>query len=540
MSETTSKTALMMRRRTVLRLGALAGATVVANGLLACTPSAGPAVVEEPAIPTDKLTIIQDNAIDSLDAHVAQRPQANIIIQRMNEALLEREPQTLQPRARLAVSWRRVDPLVWEFKLRPNVKFTNGEPFNASVVKFNFERAFKPDLKSSKGTSFRTILDATTPVTVIDDLTVQLKTKAPYALLLERLVPFWLVPQKYTLEKGDSAYGLAPIGTGPYTFVEWNQGQSATIKKNPDYWGDKATFETITYRQIAETTTAVAELLAGTADIAYGLTPDTMESVKASGKADVVPYRGVEVIEVRMDPIPRGGPNPFTDKRVRLAANYAVDKEAIAKNLLGGYSTVVATNILPWMFGHDPNVKPYPYDLNKAKQLMAEAGHPNGIDVRFLSYPVSGIPSSLLSPMVQAITNDLSKAGIRASIFNIGATEVSTYTTTGKAGPIFIGGNPNGGFYDGGFGFFFLRQSANLSYFWSNELEQNILKVEQSSDNEERKRILSQIQNYLHDEAPYIWGWTGFSLIGVKKGLDMTNVIVGPDLFVERLKPKKR
>ncbi len=524
-----------MRRREVLRLGAFAGLAVAIE---ACTPAptTGQGQSEAP-VPTDRLTIIQDNAIDSMDAHVAQRPQANVIIQRINEALVERDPKTLQPRPRLATSWRRVDPLVWEFKLRTGVKFTNGEPFDAATVKYNFDRAFRPELKSAKGTSFKTVLDT---VTVVDPTTVQLKTKAPYALLLERLVAFWLVPPKYSADKGDAAYGLAPIGTGPYTFVDWTQGQSASIRKNPDYWGEKGIYDTIVFRQVTETATAVAELLAGTADVVFGLTPDILDAVKNSGKADVLAAKGVDVVEVRMDALPRGDKNPFTDKRVRLAANYAVDKEAIAKNLLGGYSEVVATNIGPQMFGFDPNVKPYPYDQAKAKQLMADAGFANGFDVRFLSYPVAGFPPSVLNAVVQAITSDLGKVGIRCSIFNVGATEISSYTTTGKAGPIFIGGNPNGGFYDGGFGFFFLRQSANLSYFWSDALEKQILQVEQDTDPENRKRILSQIQTYLHDEAPYIWGWTGFSLIGASKKLDLTDVIVGPDFYSERIKPRKR
>jgi len=502
--------------------------------LVACAPAAPQAGQSAPPpISADKLVVIEPNAIDSMDAHVAQRNDAMIIIRRINETLVARDPKTLQPVPLLAASWRTVDPTTWEFKLRAGVKFTNGEPFSAQTVKFNFERILKPELKSFIGTSLGPIVSG---VEAVDDTTVRVRTKAPYPLMLERLSTFSMVPERYVREKGDDEFGRRPIGTGPYQFVEWVQGQNVTIERNEQYWGDKPAFRQVVYRQIMESNTAVAELLNGTAHIVMNLTPDQVPAVERSGIATILSKPGVNVLELRTDSIPRGEPNPFTDKRVRQALSYAINKEAIATNLFGGYSRVLATNIGPEMFGHDPNVKPYPYDPARAKQLLAEAGYPNGFTVRFLWYPVGDFRD--IKPVVEALASDMDKVGIHTTLFAIGATEISAYTNPGKAGPLYLGNNGNAGFYDGGFGFSYLRKSSALAYYWSDELERLIARQETTVDPEERKRALSQIQQLLHDEAPYVWGWSGFAIDAISTKIDLRDAKFANDLRVDWVRPK--
>jgi peptide/nickel transport system substrate-binding protein len=501
--------------------------------LLACTSGAPPQGAPSPAMSADSLVVIESSAIDSMDAHVANRNDARIIIARINQSLVTRDPQTMQPAPLLATSWRAVDPTTWEFKLRPGVKFTNGEAFTAQTVKFNFERIAKPELKSFLATSVTPLLAG---VDVVDPLTVRIRTKNPYPLLLERLSIFWIVPEAYVRERGDQGFADRPIGTGPYKFVEWVQGQHVKIERNPDYWGESATFREVTYRQIMEGTTALAELFAGTAHIVLNVAPDQVAAVKTSGVADILAKPGVNTLELRTDSIPRGDPNPFQDKRVRHALSYAIDKEAIAKNLLGGYSQVVATNIGPQLFGHDPSVKPYPYDPAKARQLLADAGYPNGFTVRFLWYPVSDFRN--VKEIVEAIAGDLAKVGIRTNLFSVGATEISQYTNPGKAGPLYIGNNGNAELFDGGFGFSYLRKSSVLAYYWSDELERLIVRQETTVDQEERKRVLSQIQHLLREEAPYAWGWSGHRLDAISNKIDLREGRVGNDLAVERIRPK--
>lgn len=507
--------------------------------LTACTPSspASPAApvsgTPAPAIQTEKLTVIQTVTVDTLDAHTAQRPEAFMIVARINEALIDRNPQTLEFIPGLALSWRSIDDKTWEFKLRPGVTFTNGEQFTSATVKYNVDRIIDPDLKAAKGGSMRPLIDR---VETPDPTTARIVTKAPYAMLLERLTSFWIVPEQFAKDKGPDYVGLNPIGTGPYKFVEWQQGTKVTITRNDAYWGDKPAFRDVIFRPIAESSTALAELLNGSADLVVNLAPDQVDTVKKSGKLDVYNQPSVNVLELRMDALGRGGPNPFTDKRVRQAANYAINKEAIAATLMGGYSKVIATNIVPQMFGYDDSVKPYPFDTSKARQLLAEAGYPNGIDVDFLWHDVTGFREQ--KSIGEAVASDLGKAGIRVKLRNVGPTEYTPLTQAGKAGPIFMGNNVNGSFFDGGFGFFYLRKQYTSSYYYSDELEAMILKVETTLDPNVRKQTLSQIQKLLHEEAPYVWGWTGFSLVGLNSNLTFVASPDG-DPRVHLIKPKR-
>ncbi len=199
-------------------------------------------------------------------------------------------------------------------------------------------------------------------------------------------------------------------------------------------------------------------------------------------------------------------------------------------------SSVVPTNIIPQMYGFDPAIKPYPYDTNKAKQLLAEAGYPNGIDVEFLWHQVTGFRDP--KTIAEAVVADLNRAGIRATLRTVGATESTALANSGKAGPIFISNNPNGGGYDAGFAFFYLRKQYDASYYYSDELEALIARAEKSLDQNDRKQIYGQVQKILIEESPYIWGWSGFNLIGASNKLDFKPTS-GVDPLVHLIKPKR-
>ncbi len=503
-----------LTRRQMLRLLGVTGAAAAAA---ACAPTAspGPAASAAPTVSPDKLVAITPEAVDTLDPHVSVRAGAGTALKLIHDTLIDHDPGTMAPVGQLATSWSVVNPTTWEFKLRPNVKFTNGEAFTADVVKFNFERIVKPDLKSSTGTSLAGVIAG---VDVVDPQTARIRLKAPYGMLLERLQTFRMVSPKEAQAKGDTGLASAPVGTGSYKLVSWTAGQQLVLERNDDYWGTKPYFKQIVVRLITEGSTALAELLAGNADLVLSVTPDQVDAIKKSGIADVAFTPTVLVLEVRMDALARGGANPFTDKRVRQAAAYAVDKEAIAKNLLGGYSQVVGTNISPLMFGYDASVKPYPFDQAKAKQLLSDAGYASGFDTTFNYFPVTGFANT--ADIVQAIAADLARVGIRAKLNSVGATEYQPIMNAGKIGPIFTGGNQNGGFFDGGFGFFYLKKSLVASYYYSDELDKLIATIETSGDQDARKKALSDVQKLLHEESPYVWGWTGYSLIAGSKKLD--------------------
>jgi peptide/nickel transport system substrate-binding protein len=327
-----------------------------------------------------------------------------------------------------------------------------------------------------------------------------------------------MAPQDYYSKSTNDFLGTHPMGSGPYKFVEYLPGQRVVIERNDAYWGQKAPFKQIIVRLITEPTTAISELLAGNAQVVHDIDPDTIDAVTRSSNAEVRTTPNSQCLEVRMDSLGRGGPNPFKDKRVRYAASYAIDREAIAKNLLRGYSKVQATNIGPLMLGHDPSVQGFTQDLAKGKQLLAEAGYPNGFDTKFKLITVSGFGDA--RAIAQAVVADLAKVGIRCTIEQIPATQSTATSNAGQAGPIFLGANQNGGFFDGGFGFFYLRKSILSSYYYSDQLESLATKIEGETDPEAKKKLISDVQKILREEAPYIWGWSGTAFLAADKRVD--------------------
>lgn len=493
-------------------------------------PAASPTPEPTPAISTERLVVVQAARTASMDIHVVSGADK---IKRISEPLLKRDPATEQPAPHLATSWRQVGPTTWELTLREGVRFSNGEPFDADAVVFSFERIANPDLSSPLARSVTPLLAS---VEAVNATTVRFETVNPYAMFLERLLTVGMVPPGYVAEVGDQAFGLHPIGTGPYKFVEWVQDQHVTLERNDDYWGPAPAFRQVVYREIREGGTAVAELVTEGVHIIVGLNPALEEAVTQSGVADLVGQPTTNVLELRMDALGRGGENPFTDRRVRQAVAHAVDREAIVESLFGGHARVVATNIIPEMFGHDPAVTPYPYDPDRARELLAEAGFPDGFETRLLWFPSGAYPQ--IQQIAEAVASDLGRVGIRATLFSVAQAQISQYTTTGEAGPIFLGPNPNGGFYDGGFAFFFLRERFRSSYYWSDELEELIVRIEQSTDSAERQRLLSMAQRIYKEEAPYVPIAQTFELLAVNKKLDIGDALQGPDIAIEEVRPR--
>src|SRR5215467_12952471 len=174
------------------------------------------------------------------------------------------------------------------------------------------------------------------------------------------------------------------VGTGPYKLVKWQKEQEHLLVRNDDYWGPKPAFKYVRIRIIPEQATQIAELVSGGVDIIKAVPPDQMDVITKSGQARVSVTPILRTAMLQLDVAQRSGPNPFTDKRVRLAANLATDMDGIIKHVLNGLGDRVATAINPMAFGFDPGLKPYKQDVAAAKKLLADAGFPNGLEVGFL------------------------------------------------------------------------------------------------------------------------------------------------------------
>jgi len=300
-----------------------------------------------------------------------------------------------------------LDDLTWELTVKKGIRFHNGEELNADVIKFNFDRLLNPDKPLKYSTYFKSI----TSVEVTGPYTLKVTTSKPSPLFLTRLTYFWVVPKKYIEEKGDAYFANHPVGTGPYKFVRWVKDQEIDLEANEDYWAGKPKIKKVVYRPIPEASSRVAELVTGGVDIITNLSPEAVDAVNSSGVAEARSVPSIRNIFIELDV---KGEGPLHDPKVRQALNYAVDKEAIIKHVLGGNGVPVGCPLNPYMFGYDEKLcEPFPYDPIKAKQLLAEAGYPNGFTFTM------GSPSGRYlndRQVAEAVVGQLAQVGVKADL----------------------------------------------------------------------------------------------------------------------------
>ena len=298
----------------------------------------------------------------SLDPQAVEDGNALAVYDNIAEPLVFRTGDTNQLEPGLALSWKQVSAKSWEFKLRSNVKFSDGEPFNADAVVYSIQRITNPKYSTEQSDWLGDINGATK----VDDLTVDVTTSGADPMVPERLSLIMMVPP---VASKAADFATHPIGTGPYTLVSWNKGSKAVIKANPDYWGGKPAIQSADFEPIKEPTVRLSSLQTGQINEVSDLLPEQMPLVPQAVKTG-----GLEFPTVILDT--RGG--PFANPLVRQAANYAIDKQALITKLYNGFGTVANCQMMGQAtFGYNPSLQPYGYDLAKAKQLLQQAGDPN-------------------------------------------------------------------------------------------------------------------------------------------------------------------
>jgi peptide/nickel transport system substrate-binding protein len=384
------------------------------------------------AQPRGQLVAALDSDRETLDPHQAIGTIDYMVLMHIFDHLIARNPETMKLVGGLAESWRTVDDLTWEFKLRKGVKFQNGEPVNAAAVKFSIDRVLDPAQKSYLRDRFKGI----TSVQIGDDLTVRLKTDKPNPVLLERLTNLAILPPAYVKEKGDAFIAKNPVGSGPYRFVEWARGQRLVVEASPSYWGPQPAVKTLVFRPIPEVATAIAEMMAGSVDFIRLVPPDQIPAIEGSGKAYITTAPIIRVIFINFDVAGRAGPGITQNIKVREAISHAIDVDGIITHVLGGRGLKLGTVVNPMKFGYDPSIKPVPYDPAKSKQLLAEAGVAPGTKLEFMTYSGSIIASRQVG---DAISGYLSKVGLQTNhqhIEDIGLS--SNLERTGKLKDIYL------------------------------------------------------------------------------------------------------
>jgi len=298
----------------------------------------------------------------SLDPQAVEDGNALAVYGNVNEALVFRTAADNKPIPGLALSWSNTSPKTWEFNLRPNVTFSDGEAFNADAVVYSIKRITNPKYPTQQSDWVGDITGATK----VGNLTVDITTSAPDPQIPARMSLIMMVGPKSS-QRAD--FATHPVGTGPYVMSSWLKGSQAVITANPRYWGGAPQIKKAIFQPVKEPTLRLSSLTTGEINLVSDLLPEQMSQVPKAVRAP-----GLEFPTLILNT--RGG--PFADVRVRQAANYAVDKQAILQKLYSGFGKIANCQIMgPAVFGYNPTLKPFDYDLNKAKSLLAEANQPH-------------------------------------------------------------------------------------------------------------------------------------------------------------------
>lgn len=289
----------------------------------------------------------------------------------------------------LAISWRAVDPLTWEFKLRPGVRFHDGSPLTADDVVFSIER---PKVLQGSPASFASFVRPIVEAVAVDAATVRVRTAVPHVLVPYDLNSILIVSKKATgaATSADFDSGRAAVGTGPYKLVSFKRGDRVELARNDAWWGGRTAWDKVTFRMVANDAARIAGLLSGDVDAIENV--PTADVARLSSDArfkldrqtswrtlfwhldqyrDVTPY----ATDKAGKPLAR---NPFKDARVRLAISKAINRDAIVSRVMEGLAVPASNLVSPGIFGYDASIKVEPYDAAGAKRLLAEAGYPDG------------------------------------------------------------------------------------------------------------------------------------------------------------------
>lgn len=320
----------------------------------------------------------------------------------------------------LAESWERIDDITWEFKLRPEVTFHDGSDFTAEDVVASIKRV--PLAATNSPSSFNAYVKAITEVTAVDPLTVRITTDGPTPLLLNNLSRIAIMPSEHAktttedMNKGDGV-----IGTGPFSFVSWTPDESTVLARNDAYWGEKAEWDKVIFRVFKNSNARVAAMLSGDVDLIESIPTADTRRLEGSDGLQVVMTTGNRLMYLHMDqdrdnsPYAKApdGTNPLLKPEIRRALSLSLNREAIVDRIMDGQGTPAGQVVPEGYFGYDPALPVETYDPEKAKEMLAGAGYPDGFSLTFHAsndrYPND-------SRIAQAIGQFFTRIGVNTSV----------------------------------------------------------------------------------------------------------------------------
>jgi len=403
----------------------------------------------------------------------------------------------------LAESWDVSDDgTEYTFHLRQGVKFHNGEDFDAQDVVTSWEAGKDPT------NAYAYELEETASVEVIDDYTVKMTTEKPNPLYLRRFVASsWaMIPTDYYNEVGLSGIEENPVGTGPFKFVEWAKGDRISLEAFEDYWDEGLPkVAKLTFRPIPEESTRIAAVQTGEIHIANRLPAEEAQRLLGAEDVQIIRYPSDRVYYISFNNLSSGIGTPLEDPLVRQAMNYAVDRQAIIDALFNGYADLTTGFVVSTNLGYDDSLEPYPYDPDKAKELLTEAGYPDGFEIG-MACPTGAYTN--FEQVCEAIGGYLNDVGITFEGGEIQFMESGQYwdleanrelpplfgdswsTTDGEALNRLVGA---------------LEKDATYAAWNTPEIQDYLEKIGTTVDDEERGKLYGEIQQLMYDDPPFIY-----------------------------------
>src|SRR5438477_5429001 len=417
----------------------------------------------------------------------------------------------------LAESWKESsDGLVYEFKLREGLKFHNGDSFTAEDVKFSFLRY--------RGASAKLLHDRVKAVDIVDPHRVRFVLHTPWPdFLVFYASPAtgaaWVVPKKHIEKVGEDGFKRQPVGLGPYRFVSMNPGVELTLEANEQYWRKKPSIKRVVIKGVPDRTTRLAMLKTGEADLGYLMVGVEAATIKADPKLRLVHVIPTASWWVEF-PEQWKPKSPWADRRVRLAANLAIDKQGINEAERLGYSRLNGS-IIPSVMDFALRIEPYPYDVAQAKRLLAEAGYPNGFDAGDLT------PLPPFTTMGEALSNSLAAVGIRTRVRSMErATYMEAWRTKKLQGLILTvtaaQGNAASRIEA------FVISSSTYAYGAYPDIDDLFRTQAPERDRKRREALLHQIQRLMHERVMHAPIFEPATLHGVGPRVEEPDIGLNP------------
>ncbi|MBL8702236.1 MAG: ABC transporter substrate-binding protein [Alphaproteobacteria bacterium] len=301
----------------------------------------------------------------------------------------------------VASAWTYRTPTEIEFTIRTDIKFHDGSPLTAEDVVYSVKRITDPAFKSPQLSQFDSIKEAR----VVAPDKVVLITEKPYPVLLAQLVKLSIVPKAHVEKVGPEKFNLEPMGSGPYKFASWQRGVRVSLEANDAYWRGKPAIRAVTFQNVSDEATRIANLKSGRADIIRAVSPDQAQALKSEARLKLLPAAteriGYLFINAQW--------GPTADVRVRRAIAHAIDRKTIVDALYAGFGTPVDVVLTPANFGYVTGIPSYPFDPAKARALIKEAGA-EGAELPFTTSPAYD------SRLVQALQQMLQDVGLKVTI----------------------------------------------------------------------------------------------------------------------------